>query len=144
MIDFRDNNFLLFILGFAAILLELAFGVSTGFDLVIIGTIFVIAGGIGMMTQSFTIALITIIILSIAYIVLGRKYIKSKLSIETKATNVDALIGKKAKVIREILPNKPGQVKIDGEVWRAQAKKPLTVDEEVTILSVSGVTVSVE
>lgn len=144
MIDFRDNNSWLFLLGLFAIILELLFGVSAGFDLVVIGSIFVLAGGIGMISGSFFSALITIIILSMFYIFLGRKFIKSKLSIETTATNVDALIGKTAKVIKTISKNKPGQIKIEGEIWRASAEKDIQMGEEVSIISITGVTLNVE
>lgn len=144
MLDFRDNNSWLFILGFIAIALELLLGVATGFDLVVIGSIFIIAGGIGMISGSFTVALITIIVLSIVYIAVGRKFIKSKLHIATKTTNVDALIGEEAKVFKTITPDKPGQVKINGEIWRAAAEKEIEEGKTVKIHSVSGVTVHVE
>lgn len=143
MIDFRDNNSWLFLLGLAAVVLELFFGVATGFDLVVIGSIFVLASGVGMVTGSFMVALITITVLSVIYIFLGRNIIKNKLSIATTSTNVDALIGKKAVVTKVIHPSKAGQITIEGEIWRAQAERIINVGTEVTIESVSGVTVSV-
>lgn len=144
VIDFRDNNFWLFVLGLAAIVLELFFGVATGFDLVVIGSIFLLASGVGMLTGSFVIALITISVLSALYIFFGRTFIKNKLSIVTTATNVDALIGKKAVVIKEIHPNKTGQVKVEGEIWRAESENLRSIGAEVSIVSVSGVTVRVK
>ena len=144
VIDFRDNNSWLFLLGLAAIVLELFFGVSTGFDLVVIGSIFVLAGGVGMLSGSFLYALITIIFLSFFYIVLGRKFIKNKLSIATTNTNGDALIGKKAQVIKEIQTDSPGQVKIEGEIWRANADETIAEGTEIVIESISGVSLQVK
>ena len=139
-----DKNYILIILGIGAIVLEILLGAVTGFDLLIIGIIFVISGGLGTLFNSFTIALISTIILILLYIVIGRRFVKQKLSIETKETNVDRLIGKKALVVRKIESGRPGQVKFEGEVWRAESNRPIAVNKNVTIESVSGVTLRVK
>lgn len=126
-----------------AIIAELVLGVSTGFDLLLMGLIFVIAGGIGIASGSFTTALVVVAVLSLLYAFVGRKFIKSKLTIQTTKTNVDAIIGKKAIVVQKITPAKAGQVKVDGEVWRAEGEKTIDEGSEVVVDSVSGVTLTV-
>lgn len=144
MLDFSNNNHWLIIIGLVFIMLELLIGIATGFDLFVLGIIFIIAGGIGIFTGSFQIALVSIFIFSLLYIILGRKMIKNKLSIATKATNTDAILGQQGVVIKTIQVDQPGQIKVNGEVWRAQAKNMIESGKTAVIRSVSGVTVFVE
>lgn len=141
--DQIDKNYLLALMGLVAITLEVILGAPTGFDLLILGIIFLLGGGVGILTGSFTLALAVIIILSFLYIFLARKMIKEKLSLTTRKTNVDNLIGKKATVVKKIIPSKPGQVKIEGEIWRAEANEEIEIDKQVVVESVSGVTLKV-
>lgn len=142
-LQLSDPNFILLLLGIAAIIAELMLGVATGFDLFLIGVMFIIGSGIGTVMHSFAIALIVVVVLSLLYVVLGRRILKDKLAIETKSTNVEGIIGKKAEVLKKISLKSTGQIKIEGEVWRAQAKEDIDVGETVIIQSVSGVTLQV-
>lgn len=137
------NNYILIIAGFLAIIAELLLGVATGFDLLIIGVILITAGGVGLFINSFTAALITTIIISALYVFVGRKFVKQKMSIATKATNTDALIGKTGVVLKKISPQASGQIKVEGEIWRADSKTAIDEGEVVTVQSVSGVTLTV-
>jgi len=138
-----DNNYILIIIGIGAMVLEILMGAVTGFDLLLVGVIFVISGGLGTLLNSFTTALISTIILTLLYLIVGRRFVKQKLSIDTKETNVERLFRKKAVVVKMIEPNHPGQVKFEGEVWRAESNKTIVPEQEVTIESVSGVTLKV-
>ncbi|NCO88875.1 hypothetical protein AUK04_00430 [Candidatus Roizmanbacteria bacterium CG2_30_33_16] len=138
-----DNNYILIIIGIGAMVLEILMGAVTGFDLLLVGVIFVISGGLGTLLNSFTTALISTIILTLLYLIVGRRFVKQKLSIDTKETNVERLFRKKAVVVKKIEPNHPGQVKFEGEVWRAESNKTIVPEQEVTIESVSGVTLKV-
>lgn len=142
--DQSTNNYILIITGIIAIIAELLLGVVTGFDMLIIGVVLILAGGIGLLTNSFMTALVATIILSLAYVIMGRKFVKQKISIATTATNSDALLGKKGKVFKKITPHLPGQVKVDGEIWRAASKTTIDEGSMVTVQSVSGVTLTVE
>ncbi len=133
----------LVIAGIGLAILELILGAATAFELLVIGIIFVVGGFIGLITNSFLIALLSITLLSFLYFFGGRNMIRNTFSIETKATNVDAIIGEKAVVVKKITPDEAGQVKVQGEIWRATAKTPLEKGQSVTIDSVSGVTLSV-
>ncbi|MEO6509289.1 MAG: NfeD family protein [Patescibacteria group bacterium] len=138
-----DKNYLLVLLGIIAITLEVLLGAPTGFDLLLLGLIFVIGGGVGILTMNFSFALGVIIILSFLYIFLARRIIKDKLSVTTRKTNIDNLIGQKATVLKQISADKPGQVKVEGEIWRAEADDTIEAAKQVTIESVSGVTLKV-
>lgn len=139
-----DSNYLLIIVGIVAIILEIILGALTGFDLLLIGVIFIVSGLLGLVSQSFTIALISISILSFAYVAFARGYIKKQLIIKTKATNVDALIGKKGIVIKAITLHKAGQVKVEGEIWRSESEQAIDEKAHVVVESVSGVTLLVK
>lgn len=137
-----DNNILLIIAGVVAIAVEVILGAATGFDLLILGIIAIIAGFVGIYT-SFSVALIVLGVLSLVYVFYGRRFIKNTLAINTTATNVDALMGKKGTVVKKITPKHPGQIKVEGEIWRAASKDILDEGASVTIGSVSGVTLEV-
>lgn len=138
-----DLNTLLIILGIGAVIVELLVGAPTGFDLLLIGAITAIGGTVGRVTGNVAFAFLTIFFLSFFYVFIGRRLIKQKLSVETKATNVDNLLGKRGIVVRKIISTRAGQVKIEGEVWRAVADKKVDEGQEVVIQSVSGVTLKV-
>lgn len=138
-----SNNHLLIFAGILAIILEVVLGAATGFDLLILGVIAAISGGIGIYLDSFSTALICVGVLSLLYVFVGRKVIKNKLDIKSLPMNVDNLVHKKALVIKAIMPDKPGQVKIEGEIWRASADIHIGSGVEVEIVSISGVTVHV-
>lgn len=137
------NQGLVFV-GLGLVAIEIILGAISGFDLFLIGLILVVSGFVGELFNNFLIALASITIFSFLYIFVGRKLIKNKLNVETKSSNIDALINKKALVIKKITPKKPGQVKINGEIWLAIADKEIEKDQEVVVKSISGVTLKVE
>lgn len=126
-----------------AIITELLLGVATGFDLLLIGVIFIISGSIGLLVSSVPVALVLVTVLSILYVFVGRAFIKNKLAIQTRATNVDAVIGQKGIVVKKITSQTAGQVKVEGEIWRATSNKTIDEGEEIVVNSVSGVTLRV-
>lgn len=138
-----DKNYWLIIGGIFLIIIEIILGAATGFDLLLIGIIFIVSGFLGMITKSFTLSLVGIIFLSFLYLIFGRRFIHNKFSIETKSTNVDNLMGKRGLVLKEIGPHKAGQVKVEGEIWRAESDQDIKINTEVIIKGVSGVTLKV-
>ncbi|MFA9288959.1 MAG: NfeD family protein [Weeksellaceae bacterium] len=141
---FTDYNLLFVIIGFAMIALEVMLGAVTGFELFVIGTVFIIGGAVGYYVGSFTATLVISIGLSLLYVLIGRKSLRKSLSISTHKTNVESIIGRQAEVIKLITPHKPGTITIDGEKWRAESEEKIEVGTIVTIESVSGVTVFVD
>ncbi len=144
MQDLSNPNTLLIILGIIAIIIEVALGAALGFELLIIGAVFVVGGLVGLASGSLMIALISITVLIVFYIFFARSRIKKSLDITTKKTNMDLIMGKVARVVKPIKPHEPGQVKIEGEVWRAESAEELVEGQKVIVKSVSGVTVLVE
>lgn len=114
-----------------------------GFEFLVLGILLIVSGGVGYATGSISIQVAVFIALSLLYVFAGRKYIKNKLVIATKSTNVDTLIGKKATVVKSISAGSHGQVSLDGEVWRASSDVEHKVGSSVTVESVSGVTLKV-
>ncbi|MCX7996959.1 MAG: NfeD family protein [Patescibacteria group bacterium] len=136
-------NHYLVVAGIIAIITELALGAIAGFELLVLGVIFVISGVLGILSGSFPVALVSVIVLTLLYVFFGRRTIRNRFDIATKATNIDAVIGAKAQVIKSITPHTPGQVKVDGEIWRAVASEDIAKGEMVKVHSVSGVTLTV-
>lgn len=130
-----------FIIGIALMILELF---TPGFFLLLTGIAAIITGGLSYLFPPDMIALQWILfgVFTILALVFLRKYLLNKTEpAETIMTNVDGLIGKKAVVIREIIPDSmKGQVKINGEIWIAQSENnsAVPVDEEVVVKKVSG------
>ena len=140
-------NWVLIITGAVMILAEVALGGFAGFDLVLIGSTFVIGGGIGMWTGSAAVGVTTASVLCIAYVAIGRRFVRRRMHTPNVRTNTDALLGREAVVLMRIAPHAPGQVKVNDEVWRANVAPDATSAFEpgarVTVAGVDGVTLQV-
>ncbi len=137
-------SMILVVIGIAAIIVEIIVGAATGFDLFLLGLIFIGGGLVGRVAQSNLYAFAVIFILSVFYIAIGRRLVQSRLSFTGQKSGTDNLVGKKARVIKKIQTGKAGQVKIEGEIWRAAADNNIDVGRTVVIQSVSGVTLKVK
>ena len=85
------------------------------------------------------------IITGIFFRPIAYKYIYN--SGDKKSANVDAMIGKRVKVIEAVTPEKPGKVKIGSEVWKAVGSEGTLSFKEgefVVIVSVDGAKVIVK
>ena len=140
-------NWVLVISGALMILIEVALGGFTGFDLVLIGSSFVIGGGVGLLTHSTTVGLIVTAVLCVVYIAAGRRWVKARMQTRTSHSNVDALIGQRARVTVRVAAHEPGQVKVRDEVWRAMpaanSQGAFEPGAEVVVEGVDGVTLQV-
>jgi len=130
----------LVIVGLVLILAELLVGIQAGFDLVLIGSILIAGGFLGIVSNSVTVALIVSVILSVVYIAWGRSIVKQKVTVITKKTNIDKLIGKKAVVVSTITPDTAGMVRLGDEDWRASAEEVIYEKEKVEVVAIEGVT----
>lgn len=92
----------------------------------------------------FTVFVIVSLVLLLFTKPLAEKYLKSKRS----RTNCDMLIGAVGKVVTRIDNNAPsGAVYVDGKEWTARMaedSETAEVDENVTIIAISGVKLIVE
>ena len=140
-------NWVLIVAGALLVLVEVALGGFAGFDLVLIGSAFVVGGALGLMLHSATLGFIAASALCIGYIVLGRRWVRSRFAVRPAASNVDALLGRQGIVIQRIAPHAPGQIRVNDEVWRAEtapdAHGPLEPGSLATVSGVSGVTLQV-
>lgn len=131
------------IAGLLLVLAELLVGIQSGFDLVLIGSILVISGFVGMFTGSTPLMLVLATALSILYIAVGRNKIRQKITTVTKKTNIDKLIGSNGVVVRSVTPDTAGLVRVNDEDWRASAEEILYERDAVTVEGIEGVTLIV-
>lgn len=61
-----------------------------------------------------------------------------------KKSNVDALIGQKAVVVEIINPPALGMVKVEGELWRAEALETIDLNSMVEVFAVEGTRLKVK
>ena len=78
-------------------------------------------------------------IITILLIPLTRRFAK-KISLGTAPeSNIDALVGQPAIVVKEIIPlEATGQVRIQGEIWSASAETNIPQGSKVTVCGVDG------
>jgi membrane protein implicated in regulation of membrane protease activity len=88
--------------------------------LVLIGSILVMSGFVGMFTGSTPLMLILATALSILYIAVGATD-SAGITIVTKKTNIDKLIGSSGVVVRNVTPDTAGLVR-ERRGWRASAE----------------------
>lgn len=140
-------NWVLLVAGALFILVEVAFGGFAGFDLVLIGSAFVVGGAIGLWTHNTALGLIVAAVLCGAYIVVGRRWVRARLKSRAVPSNADALLGERGMVMVRVAEHAPGQVKVRDEVWRAVpapgAGGPFEQGVVVTVEGVDGVTLRV-
>ncbi len=140
-------NWLLIIVGIVCVIIELALGALTGFDLALVGGSLTVGGAIGLFTGSARIGLLSAGILAFIYLAIFRSWLRAKLTVKDQPTNVDALVGKTAIVTKKIAAAEAGLVKVGPEVWRAELVQPddsaRDVGAKVRIEAVEGVTVKV-
>ncbi len=137
----------LVILGALFILIEVALGGFAGFDLVLIGSTFVAGGALGLALHDATIGLVAAGVLCVAYIAVGRRWVRARMRRPGLPSNTDALLGQRGRVVSALTVHDPGQVKVRDEVWRARPApgqaEPIEPGTEVTVEGVDGVTLLV-
>jgi membrane protein implicated in regulation of membrane protease activity len=137
----------LLVAGVLFILVEVAFGGFAGFDLVLIGSAFLVGGAVGLWTHNAALGLIVAAVLCVGYIAAGRRWVRARLQQRNVSSNADALLGERAMVMVRVAEHAPGQVKVRDEVWRAVpapgVSGPFEQGVVVTVEGVDGVTLRV-
>jgi membrane protein implicated in regulation of membrane protease activity len=140
-------NWLLVVGGALLILVEVAFGGFAGFDLVLIGSAFLLGGGIGFLAHNAVVGLVVASAGCVGYIALGRRWVRARLASKHVPSNADALLGMRGMVTVRVEEHVPGQVKVRDEVWRAVpapgVSGPFEAGAVVTVDGVDGVTLRV-
>ena len=78
------------------------------------------------------------LITSVVFVLIARPLAKRLMKGESRASNVDELIGMEGMVTQAIAPHAPGSVKVRGEHWRAESAEAINTNALVEILKVSG------
>lgn len=142
-----DWNWILLLAGALLVLVEVALGGFAGFDLVLIGSAFVLGGAIGMMLGNPVIGFFVASALCVFYIVAGRRWVRSRIRTTSTRSNVDAVLGQVGRVTARVAEHEAGQVKLRDEVWRAlpspDAAGPLEPGAIVVVTGIDGVTLQV-
>jgi membrane protein implicated in regulation of membrane protease activity len=142
-----DWSWLLVFAGAVLVLVEVLLGGFAGFDLVLIGSAFVLGGVVGLITKSPGLAYMTAALLGIAYIAVGRRLVRERLAVShAHPSNVDAVLGQQGVVQQRVGAHEPGLVKIGSEVWRAlpvQGSGPFEPGALITVAGVDGVTLQI-
>ena len=142
-----DWNWVLLIVGALLVLVEVALGGFAGFDLVLIGSSFLLGGALGLAFHSTPVGFLVASALCLAYIVGGRRWVRSRMRHQPQPSNMDALLGVAGLVTVRIGAQEPGQVRVRDEVWRAvpaPGTGPFEAGTRVTVQSVEGVTLQVK
>lgn len=84
-------------------------------------------------------------LITIASFIALQLWVSKKMRPGSRLTNAQALIGKRALVIKRITPEQAGEVKIGGEVWSAKSKKNEIIESDswVEVIEVRGAHVMV-
>ncbi len=75
---------------------------------------------------------------SVAFVLIARPIAKKLMKGESRPSNIDELAGKEAMVVEAIVPHRSGQVKVNGEIWKAKAHEEIPADSLVEIQKVEG------
>jgi membrane protein implicated in regulation of membrane protease activity len=122
--------------------------VAAGFDLLFIGSIFIIGGLVTWPFHSAVVTLVVTSVICVAYVAVGRRYVHRWTAVRKEKSNIDAIIGRRGIVLKSIAKYADGQIKIDNQRWRARAEEDIEEDikegDEVVVTSVSGSTLIVE
>ncbi|RJO61753.1 MAG: NfeD family protein [Dehalococcoidia bacterium] len=132
------------VIGLFMILLELIIGVQTGFDLVFLGSAFILGGLLTWPLHSWILTLIATSAICLAYVGLGRRYVHRLTAVRKSKTNIDTIVGRTGIVLQKIARNVDGRVKIGNEDWKAKAAEDIEKGDEIVVSGVSGVTLIVE
>lgn len=132
------------IIGLILVILELIIGIDTGFDLLLLGISLVIGGLTGYYSTDM-IGVVISTILAFSYLLIGRKFLKNKITAFSHHSNTDSLLGTITSIKSWDSEKNFGIVNIEGEDWRAKSidNNPISINTKVKISDVSGVTLIV-
>lgn len=144
--EFADQwLWLIFVgVGLAMVLVEFLGGGFSGFELVIIGSVFIAGGLVASPFDSWPVAVIVTSVLCFAYIAAGRRYLLRWTQTRKAKTNIDTIIGTRGVVVKEITKYVPGRIQVRGVRWRATADEEMEKGQEVTVIEIRGTTLTVK
>jgi membrane protein implicated in regulation of membrane protease activity len=143
-------TWILIVAGAALILLEVVLGAISGFDFLLIGSALLAGGLLGLILHHPMVGLAAAGVLSLLYVLVGRRQIRGRLRRPGLASNTDALLGRTVAVSEEVREDHAGRVRHEGEEWRAlldahaaPPASPIPAGARARVTRVDGVTVYV-
>ena len=79
------------------------------------------------------------VVVSFVCLLLTKKVINKVKNRKVMPTNLDRVIGVIGIVTEDIVPEKVGEVKVDGKKWSAVSDTEIKINEKVKILAIDGV-----
>src|SRR5260370_27109553 len=109
-------NWPLVIGGIVCVIIELALGALTGFDLALLGASLAVGGGIGLLARSAKIGLLAAGAPALLYLAVFRSWLKTKLTGKDQASNADAVVGETGVGTNRIARSPPCLAKGGGDI----------------------------
>lgn len=96
---------------------------------------------VSLLDGGIVLQVVVFLAVSVILLVSTRKVFVKKLHTGEEKTNVDALIGMEAMVIKDIKPFDPGMVRLSGQDWTAVCEESGTAvkDQRVEVIAIEGV-----
>ena len=144
--EFADQwLWLIFVgIGLALVVTEFVGGGFSGFELVIVGSVFIVGGLVASPFDSWPVAVIVTSALCLAYIAVGRRYLRRWTQTRKTRTNIDTIIGSRGVVVKDITKYAPGRIQVGGVRWRASADEEIGEGQEVAVIEIRGTTLIVQ
>ena len=97
---------------------------------------------LSLLPIQFAIQIVIFLVISVVLLIFTRPFAMKKLKANREKTNVDALAGKSALVVKPISKYEKGEVKVGGIVWtaRSEDETPLKKGEECFVIRIEGAT----
>ncbi len=145
---FPSTNWGLIVIGVILILIEVLMGAITGFDFLLIGSAILAGGVLGLLVRNTWIGIAVAGVLSLAYILIGRRRIRARLRRRGLLSSVDAMVGRTVRVSETITADRAGRIRFEGEEWRAvlEGSGAATIEAggSARVVRIEGVTVFVQ
>lgn len=127
--------------------LTVLFGILEGMTVQLVSIWFCVGGIaaliVSLVTPNFTLQFAAFVVVSALALAISRKVFRSKMRPKKVATNADMVLGKEGIVLKEITPEEPGRVKVDGQDWAARCGVALPAGARCRVEGLSGVTLTV-
>ena len=95
-------------------------------------------------TDNITIQIIVFIVSSVISLIITKPFINKIRKRKITPTNLDRVIGKSGLVTKEITKDTYGEIKVEGNIWKATSKEKIEKGSKAKVLKIEGVKLIVE
>ncbi|QEN07613.1 NfeD family protein [Oceanispirochaeta crateris] len=127
-----------------AVVMTVIEGLTMGMTTVWLALAALICMVLAFIMPSATAQIVVFLVLSILMLIFTRPLAVRKMNMGKEKTNADRLIGMNGIVQIPVSADKPGQVKVAGQVWTARPEDPKSVfnsGDQVQVIRIEGVTI---